>query len=268
MLSTTFPALQATTIDSINTLGEWLSHNEFDAPPAVTDGELIILAGNAVIPTIDAACELAANSGLPLLITGGIGHSTTFLYAAIAKHPRYNTIPTTGRAEAAIIKDIATQFWKIPAEKVLTEEKSTNCGENARFTYDLMQTLKITPASAIVIQDPSMQRRTVATFERAWQNDAHQPQWRSWPGFVPLLVSDETQTVFRPHQKGLWPVERYISLALGEIPRIRDDAQGYGPNGRDFITHVDIPLAVINAWEVLASDAALAQWMHERGLSI
>lgn len=37
-----------------------------------------------------------------MIISGGIGHSTTFLYAAIAKHPRYHTIPTTGRAEAAI----------------------------------------------------------------------------------------------------------------------------------------------------------------------
>lgn len=266
MLTTTFPALQATTLSAINTLGEWLSHNEFAAPPAVSDADLIILAGNAVIPTIDAACELAANSELPLLITGGIGHSTTFLYAAIAKHPHYNTIPTTGRAEAAIIKDIATQFWKIPAEKVLTEEKSTNCGENARFTYELLKMQQIAPARAMIIQDPTMQRRTLATFERVWQSAAHQPQWRSWPGFVPLLVSDETHTAFRPDEKGLWPVERYISLALGEIPRIRDDAQGYGPNGRDFISHVDIPLAVINAWEILANDAALAQLMHERGL--
>lgn len=266
MLTTTFPALQATTIDAINRLGEWLSHNEFDAPPAVSDGELIILAGNAVIPTIDAACQLAANSELPLLITGGIGHSTPFLYAAIAKHPRYNAIPTTGRAEAAIIKDIATQFWKIPAEKVLTEEKSSNCGENARFTYDLIQALQITPASAIIIQDPTMQRRTVATFERVWQGDAQPPHWRSWPGVVPQLFSHETQTTFSPNEKGLWPIERYISLALGEIPRIRDDAQGYGPQGRDFITHVDIPTGVINAWEMLAGDAALAQLMRERGL--
>ncbi|WMY72282.1 YdcF family protein [Buttiauxella selenatireducens] len=266
MLTTTFPALQATTLDAINTLGEWLSHNEFDAPPAVSDGELIILAGNAVIPTIDAACQLAANSELPLLITGGIGHSTTFLYGAIAKHPRYNTIPTTGRAEAAIISDIATQFWKIPAEKVLTEEKSSNCGENARFTFDLMQTLQITPASAIIIQDPTMQRRTVATFDRVWQSEAHKPRWRSWPGIVPVLLSNDTQTTFSLDEKGLWPVARYVSLALGEIPRIRDDAQGYGPQGRDFISHVDIPAAVINAWEFLARDAALAQLMRERGL--
>ncbi|RPH20236.1 YdcF family protein [Buttiauxella warmboldiae] len=266
MLTTAFPALQATTINAINTLGEWLSYHEFAAPPAASDADMIILAGNAVIPTIDAACQLAANTERPLLITGGIGHSTTFLYAAIAKHPRYNAIPTTGRAEAAIIKDIATQFWKIPHEKVLTEEKSTNCGENARFTHGLIQALGITPERAIIIQDPTMQRRTVATFERVWQGETHSVQWRSWPGFVPVLASDEARTTFTPHEKGLWPVARYISLLLGEIPRLRDDAQGYGPQGRDFIAHVDIPPAAIGAWEILVNDAALAQLMRERGL--
>jgi hypothetical protein len=39
----------------------------------------------------------------------------------------------------------------------------------------------------------------------------------------------------------MWPVDRYLSLILGEVPRLRDDAKGYGPAGRDFIVHVDFP---------------------------
>ena len=27
----------------------------------------------------------------------------------------------------------------------------------------------------------------------------------------------------------------------GEVPRLRDDEQGYGPRGRGFIAHVDVP---------------------------
>lgn len=42
------------------------------------------------------------------------------------------------------------------------------------------------------------------------------------------------------------------SLALGEIPRLRDDENGYGPRGRGFIAHVDIPEAVEAAWRRLA----------------
>jgi uncharacterized SAM-binding protein YcdF (DUF218 family) len=265
MLTTTFPALQATTIEAINTLGQWLARNDFASAPGGDDAELIVLAGNAVIPTIDAACELAARSRLPLLITGGIGHSTTFLYGAVAEHPRYNTIPTTGRAEAAIIKDIATAFWQVPADKIFTEEKSTNCGENARFAKNLMAGHALTPQRVIIIQDPTMQRRTQATFERVWQGEPQQPRWLSWPGIIPVLIGDEHSTHFDPQAKGLWPVARYISLVLGEIPRIQDNEQGYGPNGRDFIAHVDIPAAVVRAWQALQSDAALARPIAERG---
>lgn len=266
MLTTTFPALQATTIGAINTLGQWLARNDFVESPQADDADLIVLAGNAVIPTIDAACQLAAASELPLLITGGIGHSTTFLYGAIAVHPRYNTIPTTGRAEAAIIKDIATEFWKIPAERIVTEEKSTNCGENASFTKERLAEQAMAPARIIVIQDPTMQRRTLATFERAWQGESQQPEWRSWPGIVPFMVTDERSSQFSPPQKGLWPVARYISLILGEIPRIRDDLQGYGPQGRDYIVQVEIPAQVMNAWQLLQNDSALARLIGERGL--
>lgn len=31
---------------------------------------------------------------------------------------------------------------------------------------------------------------------------------------------------------------------MGEIPRLTDDADGYGPRGKNFIAHVDIPTEV------------------------
>jgi hypothetical protein len=41
---------------------------------------------------------------------------------------------------------------------------------------------------------------------------------------------------------------------MGEIPRLRDVApSGYGPKGKGFIVHVDIPEAVENAYERLAA---------------
>lgn len=46
-----------------------------------------MLAGNAVIPTIDAACRLAAAQAVPLLISGGVGHSTGYLYEAVRQIP-------------------------------------------------------------------------------------------------------------------------------------------------------------------------------------
>ena len=104
MTMTIFPCLPETTLAAMNTVGEWLAQDDYQPAEPV---DAVVLAGNAVIPSIDAACRVASEEGVPLLISGGIGHSTTFLYAAIARHPRYNTVPTTGRAEATILAAIA-----------------------------------------------------------------------------------------------------------------------------------------------------------------
>lgn len=45
----------------------------------------------------------------------------------------------------------------------------------------------------------------------------------------------------------LWKPERFFDLIMGEIPRLRDDEAGYGPMGKAFITHVDIPIEVEDA---------------------
>ena len=49
----------------------------------------------------------------------------------------------------------------------------------------------------------------------------------------------------------MWEMERYVSLLMGEIPRLGDDENGYGPSGRDFIAHVEIPEEVRHAFEEL-----------------
>lgn len=96
---TPFPTLSPATIDAINVIGQWLAQDDFSGEVPY-QADCVILAGNAVMPTIDAACKIARDQQIPLLISGGIGHSTTFLYSAIAQHPHYNTIRTTGRARS------------------------------------------------------------------------------------------------------------------------------------------------------------------------
>jgi hypothetical protein len=53
---------------------------------------------------------------------------------------------------------------------------------------------------------------------------------------------------------GMWDIERYISLLMGEIPRLIDDANGYGPNGKNYIAHVDIPVNALKAFEELKEE--------------
>lgn len=260
-----FPALSEATLLAINTVGQWLAQNDFvNSTPVQTD--CVVLAGNAVIPTIDAACQLTKDRQVPLLISGGIGHSTTWLYAAIAQHPRYNTIRTAGRAEAAILADIAHQFWHIPGETIWVEDQSTNCGENARFSCALLRQATETMRTVVVVQDPTMQRRTMATFRRVTRDDPHAPEWLSYPGLVPTLAQRDGDVNFVPLSEGLWSIERYLALITGELPRLRDDETGYGPRGRDFIEHVDIPQSVEAAWQLLQRDSALVDLMNSRSL--
>ncbi len=72
--------------------------------------------------------------------------------------------------------------------------------------------------------------------------------------------------MFSGPAEGLWPVERYLSLVLGEFPRLRDDINGYGPAGRDFIAHVAIPADVDAAWQILRNDVILTDALVSRSL--
>ena len=46
------------TLDAVNTVGAWLAQDDYQDNQPV---DLVILAGNAVIPAIDAACKTRLN---------------------------------------------------------------------------------------------------------------------------------------------------------------------------------------------------------------
>ena len=46
-------------------------------------------------------------------------------------------------------------------------------------------------------------------------------------------------------------MNRYITLLMGEIPRLSDTENGYGPEGKNYLAHVDIPEEVNNAFNEL-----------------
>ncbi|RYP66646.1 hypothetical protein DL769_005978 [Monosporascus sp. CRB-8-3] len=69
------------------------------------------------------------------------------------------------KPEAEVFADIAVQMG-VPAEKIITESRSTNTGENVRFTWGLLQQKGLHPRSFILVQKPYMERRTFATFSK------------------------------------------------------------------------------------------------------
>ncbi|HBH4361224.1 TPA: YdcF family protein, partial [Escherichia coli] len=58
MNNTPFPTLSTATIDAINVIGQWLAQDDFSGEVPY-QADCVILAGNAVMPTIDAACKIA-----------------------------------------------------------------------------------------------------------------------------------------------------------------------------------------------------------------
>jgi hypothetical protein len=202
------------------------------------DFDVLVLCGSGVLATVEVAAR-AFRDGVvrSMLVTGGIGHSTPYLVDAVARHPSYGDIATAGRPEAAVIAEILERHEGIPASSITTEEQATNCGENAELSLQMLAPRPST-SSVLLIQDPTMQRRTHASFDHHQRLSGTQIEVVSFAPFVP---TDGTA----------WGDERFVSLLLGEVRRLRDDEHGYGPRGAGFLDRVDVPDDVLAAEESL-----------------
>lgn len=252
--------LTAHEVDDFNLLSHWLAENDIEEGE-IGDVQLIILAGNAIIPEIEGAMALSAQRRIPLLLSGGEGHSTELLRAALAEDKRYQEIAGLPGGEGDLLQAMAIQAFGLPPEQVLNENRSRNCGENAQFSLNFLQKAGKVPARYLLVQDPLMQRRTKATYLHQWHQQGVQAECLSWPVFTPVLtVVDPRLTITgAPGSGGIWSLDRYLSMILGEMTRLKDDANGYGPNGKGFIGAVEMPGAVESAWRRLLLNPRLAE---------
>ena len=270
-------------LDDLNTISAFLSASQEN----ITEGPdtVYMLAGNAVLSTTTALFDHLATIRNPsvLIISGGIGHSTPFLYEAIQKHARFYTLSESiaSLPEALVLEDVLSSFYPALVEaeqesrlRILAEEKSTNCGANAFETKRILDEAEIRPKRLILVQDPTMSLRTRLSLEKAYADEPSRPEIVAWTitprlGLVgdgrPCWAQEEFGGMRPVDVKSLWEVERFVSLVMGEIPRLRDDKAGYGPNGAGFIGHVDIPEEVESAWQRL--NGALSGELDDKTIS-
>ena len=203
--------------------------------------DVLVLLGNSIPYTIKCAVEAYRNNLCDrILINGGIGHSTEMLRDQIRKDEKFNLIEVEDRAEADIFFDIMTKVYNIPCNKIIVENQSTNCGDNALKAVALLNKLHITYNSLLLIQDPTMQLRTCASFLKYIDNK--KVKLINYSPFIPVMDNDLKLT--NTDIDGIWNEQRYLELIMGEIPRLKDDVNGYGPSGKNFIAHVHVPIEI------------------------
>lgn len=252
----------------INTVSRFISQEDIPDLRKIEPVDTIILCVCSVLLSSETVFEIIRERpGITktLVLCGGIGHSTTFIYDAVARHPRFQSIAPDiqGLPEAQVLLTIFNRFFapgftaEEPQPRILAEDRSVTCHTNASETRKLLEANDVpTPRTAVVVQDPTMVRRTVACFERVYEDLANPPKFFGYPVFVPLVgPGNNDKLVYTAPNISLelmWDMNRFLDLVIGEYPRLRDDENGYGPNGNHTIVHVDIPPEVEEAWKRLS----------------
>ena len=168
----------------------------------------------------ERGAQLFLDGWAPLLIfSGGLGSITRRLW----REP-----------EADQFARIAVEMG-VPTDKIITENRSTNTGENILFTRQLLTERKIEPGKFLLVQKPYMERRSYATFRKLWPD-------KELVVTSPRASFDEYLTRYTNDALSTADV---ISIMVGDLQRIRL----YPEKG--YQIPQDIPDPVWNAFEEL-----------------
>lgn len=202
---------RASVDDHLETIAAWLALED----PEPDHVDVLLLFGGSLPDAWDAAAALVLDGRVgTLVLVGGEGHTTDVLRELV------------GAEGASTEADLMAAYLsrRHGLREWLVEPASTNCGDNVVLAREVVLGQGLTPATVGLVQDPTMQRRMDAVCRLVWP---------------------EARPVNRPGPRAggrhRWPRDRWVSLVMGEVPRLRDDADGYGPRGRGFIASVEVP---------------------------
>lgn len=207
--------------------------------------DVMVLFGGSIVSGGDVLAEAMKNGvAEKYVIVGGAGHTTDALRQKVQEE--CPSIITERLPEAEIFNRYLEAIYGLEADYL--ETQSTNCGNNITFLLDLLQQQGTAFRSIILCQDATMQRRMDAGLRKYIPDDVTIINFAAYKAEVTVRNG---QLAYSENIHGMWDMDRYVNLLMGEIPRLTDDAEGYGPRGKDFIAHVDIPEEVRNAFEEL-----------------
>ena len=205
--------------DRIRALAEIIWHyHQLNHQLTHADAILVLCSHDKAVA--ERGAQLFLDGWAPLLIfSGGLGSITKTLWQ---------------EPEAAQFAEIAVAMG-VPRARILTEDKSTNTGENILFTKQLLADRGLDPGTFIVVQKPYMERRSYATFRKLWPEKS-------------LLVTSPRVSFdqyLRKYSNAALSIDDVIDIMVGDLQRIRV----YPDKG--FQIHQDIPDDVWDAFEEL-----------------
>ena len=187
---------------------------------AKSDAILVLCSHDTAVA--ERGAELFLDGWAPLLIfSGGLGSITRHMWT---------------ESEADRFAAVA-EGMGVPRASILTENRSTNTGENITFTKEMLAERGLDPQSFIVVQKPYMERRSFATFRKLW------PEKR-------LVVTSPRVTLdeyLDRYSNEALSTADVVSIMVGDLQRVKL----YGENG--FQIPQEIPADVWEAFEALVA---------------
>lgn len=244
------------TAKNINILGSFcgkrdlpeLTRRAMEDTYQISQADVMVLFGGSILCGGDVLAEaMREQIAGTYVIVGGEGHTTETMRQKM--HGEFPEIETEGLPEAKVFAAYLKHRYGMEAD--FLECKSTNCGNNITYLLDLLRENGIDFKSIILSQDATMQHRMEAGIRKYVGEDVTIINYAVYQAKV---AAKDDRLAYAEEIWGMWEMERYISLLMGEIPRLSDDENGYGPKGKNFIAHVDIPGEVKNAFAELQEE--------------
>lgn len=240
-------------VNAINILGQFcgkrdvaeLTSEQLQKKYGITQADVMVLFGGSIMCGGDVLAKaIKEKVAKTYVIVGGAGHTTETL--RVKMHKEFPDIETDNLPEAQVFAQYLWHQYGLKPD--FLECNSTNCGNNITNLLDLLKENRIAYRNIILSQDATMQNRMEAGLKKYVGNDI---QIINYAVYSAKVVVKNNALAYDKKIWGMWDIDRYISLLMGEIPRLSDDENGYGPNGKGFIAHVEIPPEVRNAFDEL-----------------
>jgi uncharacterized SAM-binding protein YcdF (DUF218 family) len=178
--------------------------------------DVILVLGSNDTRVAEHAARLFLRGLAPkILFSGNVGVLTRHLFA---------------KPEAEVFADVARGLG-VPEEAMLLEPRSTNTGENIRFSREVLAERGLEPERFLVVQKPYMERRAYATF------------MKQWPGKEIRMASPPLG--WDEYANAMLTKDIILPLMVGDVQRMRVYAE------RGFQVPQEIPDPVWEAYEEL-----------------